>query len=437
MICTKFWRILTDIAYIFTLLPYILNHKYRTGKYGTKVTEKFGKVAQRSSNKDCLQIHAVSVGEVVAAAPIIREFSSKFPDWDIHITVSTATGLEVANKRYPNLTVTYFPLDLSLWVKRFLRAIRPTAIILMELEIWPNFLSITHENKIPLLIANGRITERSAASYQKYHWFPVLRNMLKLPDLWLAQDTVYAERFKLIGVNEDRIRILGNVKYDAIPTQPDSETGLKYRKLFQADADTKIIMAGSTHSPEERYLLEAFSTAQQLFPNLILIIVPRHPQRFEEVYAECCSFGNTLKYTALENTLDNTAPERSAIILIDKMGILSELYNAADIVFIGGSFIDHGGQNMLEPCGLGKPTIIGPSYYNFTDTVEILKNAEGIKIEDNPEELGQLFFNMLTHPQTTDALANAGREALLKRKGCARRTIETLSELLASTNRIH
>ncbi len=430
MISTKIWRILTDIAYLFTLLPYILNHKFRTGKYGNKVQEKFGKVPRRNSEKKCLQIHAVSVGEVVAAAPIIREFSSKFPDWDIHITVSTATGREVANKRYPDLAVTYFPLDLSLWVKRFLTAVRPTAIILMELEIWPNFLSLTCENAIPLIIANGRITEKSAETYRKYNWFPVLRQMLKLPDLWLAQDPTYAERFRSIGVNESKIKVLGNVKYDAIPTEPDSQAEQKYRAQFKVDSNTKIIMAGSTHSPEEKYLLDAYATAREKISNLLLIIVPRHPQRFDEVYAECCAYGKTLRYTELE-TLDNTInTERSEIILIDKMGILSELYNAANIVFIGGSFIDHGGQNMLEPCGLGKPTVIGPSYYNFTDTVEILKNAKGIRIEEKPDLLGQAFTVMLEHPEQTAAMAKAGREALLTRKGCAGRTIETLSGIL-------
>ena len=432
MISSKIYRALTDTAYCFTIVPYILNHKYRTNKYANSVNEKFGLVSERSQRKKCLQIHAVSVGEVIAAEPIIKEFLAEYPEWDIHITVSTATGKEVAQKRYPQFPVSYFPLDLSIWVKRFFSRIRPSAILLMELEIWPNFLSISKEFHIPVLVANGRITKKSAEAYIKYKWFPILKQMLNIPQAWLAQNQEYAQRFEKIGVNKDKIQVLGSVKYDTIPTDLSQELQNKYRQIFNADTDTKLIVAGSTHSPEESLILKAYSEVASKHPNTKLILAPRHPHRFEEVYKEGCKYGNCAKYSELKTDDTKNSEKINNIIVIDKMGVLSELYNAADIVFIGGSFIEHGGQNMLETCGIGKPTVIGPSYYNFSEPMEVLKAAKGIVITETPDDLGKIFLKLISDSASAAKLGSNGREALITHKGCAKRTVEALSRFLTT-----
>ena len=430
MISSKIFRALTNTAYCFTIIPYILNHKYRTNKYADSVNEKFGIIAERSRNKKCLLLHAVSVGEVIAAEPIIKEFSAEYPEWDIHITVSTATGKEVAQKRYPQIPVSYFPLDLSIWVKRFFNRINPSAILLMELEIWPNFLNISKEFNIPVIIANGRITQKSANTYIKYKWFPILKQMLKIPQAWLVQNQEYAQRFEEIGVNKEKIKVLGSVKYDTIPTELSHELQEKYRQIFNADTDTKLIVAGSTHSPEENLILKAYTEVAAKHPNTKLILVPRHPHRFEEVYNEGCKYGNSIKYSELEASEIKNNSEASNIIVIDKMGVLTELYNAADIVFIGGSFINHGGQNMLETCGIGKPTVIGPSYYNFSEPMDVLKNANGIAIAESPDDLGKIFIELIEDSNKASKLGSNGREALLTHKGCSKKTVEILSNFL-------
>ena len=430
-VTSKIWCALTDTLYLFTIVPYILHHKYRTGKYEENVEEKFGKVPQRANNRNCLQIHAVSVGEVIAADSVIREFSHQHPDWDIHITVSTATGREVAVKRYPNIAVSFFPLDLSLWVKRFLHRIRPRAVILMELEIWPNFLSLCQEDKIPVIVVNGRITQKSTTTYRKYRWFPVLRRMLQAPAFWLAQNNIYARRFEDIGVRPDRIKILGSIKFDTIPTEPSPVTRAKYRNILRVDNDTKIIIAGSTHSPEETIILDAFQEILTKHPASRLILVPRHPHRFTEVYTQAENYAPSIMYSELEDReLSSPNSPASSIIIINKMGILSELYNAADIVFIGGSFIDHGGQNMLESCGIGKPTLIGPSYYNFSDAMELLIKAGGIQLVRKPAELGKNLLRLLDNPKESSELAQTGRKVLLAQKGCTSKTLKVLDSIL-------
>ena len=431
MLSSKIWRKLADTLYLFTIVPYILHHKYRTRKYGEHIAEKFGQVPARQNSRKCLHIHAVSVGEVIAVEPVIREFSSQNPDWEIQLTVSTATGREVAQKRYPDIQIAFFPLDLSRWVSRFLERIRPTAVILMELEIWPNFLSLCREQNIPVIVVNGRITEKSTATYCKYRWIPVLRNMLQIPDVWLAQNETYAERFREIGVPPDKIKVLGNIKFDTIPTEPAPAIRDKYRRIFQTDTSTPIIIAGSTHSPEEKIILDAYRNVLVKYPTSILVIVPRHPHRFEEVYLQAKEYAPCVRYSELENKVD-AAPDQKQfnIIIIDKMGILTKLYNAADIVFIGGSFIEHGGQNMLETCGIGKPTLIGPSYYNFSDAMELLKKAGGIKPVEDPAELGHSLLQLLDNPEQAAALAETGRRALLAQKGCTKKTLQVLAAIL-------
>ncbi len=427
MLSDKIWRALTDTLYSFTLVPYIYNHKYRTHKYADNVDEKFGLIPQRQNTKPCLLIHAVSVGEVIAAGPLISEFSRRRPGWEIRLTVSTATGREVALKHYPELTVTFFPLDLSIWVKRFFKRLHPSAVILMELEIWPNFLSLCQEYAIPVIVANGRITDKSAEQYRKFKNLPVLKRMLNIPTYWLAQNQTYAERFRSIGIAAEKIQILGSVKYDTIPTELSPQIRAKYRSLFKTGVDTTLIIAGSTHSPEEDIVLKAFQRIRKRYPSTQLALVPRHPHRFAEVYEQSLHFGDCRRLSELE---ENNSTASADIILVDKMGILSELYNAADLVFIGGSFIEHGGQNMLETCGLGIPTIIGPSYYNFSEAVTILKAAGGIIISTQPENLAADMLQILQAPDAAAAIGVKGRAALLAHKGCTKKTIDKLEELL-------
>ncbi len=420
----SFMTCLTDAFYTFTILPYIANHKYRTKKYGESVNEKFGMVPRRAGENKCLLLHAVSVGEVIAAKTVIDEFEKRHPDWAVRISVSTATGRDVAIKRYGQERVCFYPLDMSRWVNRFFDQIRPDVIILMELEVWPNFLELAAERKIPVIVANGRITGKSAQQYKKFGFVPIVKKMLNAPSLWLAQSEEYATRLREIGVNADKIHVTGSVKYDTINTDSNQQTREKYRLLIGADEKTKVIVAGSTHPSEEETVLAAFKQISAEFPGSKLVLVPRHPHRLDEVENLTGGIGNCIRRSKIENSAS------ADIILVDTMGELSSLYTAADAVFIGGTFIDHGGQNMMEPCGFGIPTVIGPSTYNFSEAVEILLAAEGIIKIDGRDELYPRLKEIIANPVPANEMAARGKEALLKQKGASAKTIDFFEEVI-------
>lgn len=430
-----FWKHLADAAYTFTLLPYITWHKRVTHKYGELVEEKFGNVKKREGDKKCLLIHAVSVGEAIAAQTLIDQFTERHPEWDIFISVSTATGREVAAKRYGAERVGFYPLDISRWINRFFDNVKPDAIILMELEVWPNFLTIANERGIPVIVANGRITEKSAAQYKKMNWFPPVKQMLNKPELWLAQNEEYAARMQEIGIDAEKIHIGGNVKFDTVPTEICSATREQYRRIFGISGKTPVIVAGSTHPTEDEVILEAWEQYRKSAkgdPYCKLILVPRHPHRLDDVEALAQKHSTVVR----RSKISEESPAGALIILGDTMGELGKIYSAADLVFIGGTLNGHGGQNMLESCGLQIPTIIGPSYHNFNDPVKVLREADGICIIDNPQKLAPAAITLLTDSHKAETLAANGREALLSIKGATAKTLDNLDKVLLNHGKL-
>lgn len=420
-------KYLTDAAYLCTLLPYIQYHKRVTHKYGAAVEEKFGHVPARAGDRPCLLLHAVSVGEAIAARPIIDAFAARFPAWDIRISVSTATGREVAAQRYGADRVCFYPLDLSRWTERFFDRVRPNLIVLMELEVWPNFLHTAEARGVPVLVANARITEKSTRQYKNASWLPPVKRMLNQPRLWLAQSEEYAARLREIGVEAARIRVSRSVKYDVVPTEPDPALRTRYRRILGADENTPVLVAGSTHPGEEETVLEAYSRLLADFPAARLVLAPRHPHRMEEVQGLCTAQG--LPH-ARRSAHSEDAPAAARIVLLDTMGELASIYAAADAVFIGGTFIQHGGQNMLEPCGLGRPTVIGGSFHNFREAVEVLQAAGGIRILKDRNGLYPALREILHAPQTAMEMAERGRQALIAQKGATAATIGFIEEIL-------
>ena len=420
-------KYLTDADYLCTLLPYIQYHKRVTHKYGAAIEEKFGYVPARTGDKPCLLLHAVSVGEAIAARPIIDAFAARFPEWDIRISVSTATGREVAAQRYGADRVCFYPLDLSRWTERFFDRVQPSLIVLMELEVWPNFLHTAEARGVPVLVANARITEKSTRQYKNASWLPPVKRMLNQPRLWLAQSGEYATRLREIGVQESRIRVSGSVKYDIVPTDPDPALRDKYRRILGANNDVPVFVAGSTHPGEEESVLEAYSRLLADFPAARLVLAPRHPHRLEEVQRLCNAQGLS---QACRSAHSEDTPAAAQIVLLDTMGELASVYAAADAVFIGGTFIQHGGQNMLEPCGLGRPTVIGGSFHNFREAVEVLQGAEGIRILKDKDELYPALRDILHNPQAAAEMAARGRQALIAQKGATAATIGFIEEIL-------
>lgn len=444
---------LLDAAYAFTLGPHYCWHRFVSGKYGPKVSEKTGKVPDRFKSSEtavigsgnlytdppCLWLHAVSVGEAVASRDIAKMFMADNPRWDLKVSTTTATGRSIAEKNFGAENVFYYPLDFSGMVSRTFDRVRPSLIVLMELEIWPNFLAEAAKRKVPVVVANARITERSVKRLAYVPW--LARRMAGMVEAWYAQTQEYADRLVAIGVPEKRIEVTGSVKYDAVPPELDDLVARHYRRLFgcgeeyHRDGGNLLVVTGSTHPGEEVAVLEALRrAAPEMIGAIRVVLTPRHPERLDEVEKEASRFGKVVRRSMLpEPTSDGPDWCGADIILVDTMGELSKLYAAADIVFIGGTLVRHGGQNFIEPCGLARPTIVGPNLWNFSEPAELLGKHDCLRIINGPEELAQSLAGMIANPREASAMGERARALLLKQRGAARRMADRINMLAKYT----
>ncbi len=420
-----FMPLIADLIFSLTLLPHYLYHRFVTGKYGPAAREKLGHLPLRTGNGACLWVHGVSVGEVLAARVLVNEFQKQHPDWDLRISTTTATGREVADRNFGPERVFYYPLDLSWMVRRSFCRIRPSLVLLMELEVWPNFLAIARTGKVPVVVCNARITDRSVKRFRLLG--KSARSMLAPVSLWLAQSDEYADRLRTIGVLPERIRVVGSLKYDSVPTEPDPAMRNEYRGMLGAGEKTRVIIGGSTHPSEEDALLSAFAALRQsVSDDLKLVLVPRHPERLDEVERLVQGVAPVRR----RSTLSPDKPADTPVVLVDTMGELGRLYAAADVVFVGGSLIPHGGQNMMEPCGLGIPTVIGPSCHNFIETVALLTKAEGLIQVRDANELEPEIRNLLNTPDQALAMGKRARQVIAECKGATKRSLDLIANLM-------
>ncbi len=438
---------LIDLAYACTIGPHYLYHRFVTGKYGPKTAEKTGAIPDRFKTAQtaplgrdnpyqdppCLWVHSVSVGETVAARELVDAFKRENPRWDVRVSTTTATGRALAEQYWGEKNVFYYPLDFSACVRRAFDKIRPTLIVLMELEIWPNFLAEARRRSVPVVVANARITERSV---KRLAWVPgVMRNMAEAVEAWYAQSEEYAERLKRIGVPEGRIDVTGSVKYDAVPDVLDEDGAKYYRRLFgcsetgYADGGDLLIVAGSTHPDEEKTLLE---TIRGIFPEPAglprIVLAPRHPERLDEVRKTAERFGRVVRRSRLAEPGPDQAKanEDADIILVDTMGELAKLYGAADIVFVGGTLVRHGGQNFIEPCGLARPTVVGPYLWNFSEPAKLLGGNGCLVIAPSEEAFPGALRALVERPREAADMGAKARALLLGQKGAARRMADKL-----------
>lgn len=410
-------------------VPYFLYRRIK-GKLSAPFSAKMGHVSERESGRKRIWIHAVSVGEATAAEPLVKALKAEWPDADIVISTTTVTGQAVAEKRYGAAHVVYYPHDFSWTVKRFLDRIKPSIVVLMELEVWPNMTAEAAARGIPILVVNGRITERSAKRYKQGWAF--VRGAFVRATRWLVQTDEYADRLKHLGVDPAHVIVSGNIKYDAVDTAPPSQS---HRTALRTElgiaTDAPVLIGGSTHPSEEAALLDSVKKLQaSTAPGLRLILVPRHPERFNAVEDEIRAAGFVcIRRSAMQNPQDIAPP--SHVILVDVMGELKRMYAAADVAFVGGSLIPHGGQNVMEPCGMSVPVIHGPHMHNFNEAIDILRACNGsieISRESLLPELNQLF----SQRDDATAMATRARNAFLQRQGATKRAVAAIKELAFS-----
>jgi 3-deoxy-D-manno-octulosonic-acid transferase len=377
----------------------------RLNAYKKRIRQRFGYFEPPATAID-IWLHAVSLGEVIAATPLIEQLLDQGAT--IAVTTMTPTGSERVVKQFGKRVFhVYLPIDTPHCVKRFLRVLRPKLGIIMETELWPNLIHYCHVKKIPLFLINARLSDKSFQGYRKIKWF--IQPILDKLSLIVAQSTQDASRFEKLGMPRQKINVLGNIKFDLSLGSINQQLHQQIKKSIANEA--KVLIAASTHNGEEKILLKVFARLKESHPNLVLMIAPRHPERFLDVFQLCNGF-ECAKRSDVESIKPTTE-----VIVIDSLGELLTFYSLADIAFVGGSLVPIGGHNMLEPMALDVPVISGNYLFNFKAISQQLLNQQAMCSINSENELYAILDEMLNSEQKGIKLASNARRVLDENKG--------------------
>ena len=417
-----FYNLLLACAALLSL-PWWL-FQMRLPKYRAGLKERLGQVPERlkGDQTGSIWVHAVSVGEVLAVSQLIAELQKKYPDRKIFISTTTATGQNLARQRFGEDHVFFMPLDFSFAVRPYLNALKPQLLILAETEFWPNLLHLAGRRGIALATVNARISDRSFPRYKRFKWF--FGRVLSEMDLFLTQTVEDASRLRAIGAATERVRVSGNLKFDI---RPSTQAALVSDLRKAISKDTPVIVCGSTADGEEEIVLEAFKAVQQRFPSTIMVLAPRHPERFEKVAAMISSAGFRLQRRSAWSASQPIAP---GIFLLDTVGELAAVYALADIAFVGGSLVPTGGHNILEPAQYGAAIVVGPHTFNFREIVSLFEQGNAVKVVI-AENIGSQFLELLNQPAERAGLGQRAKDLFAHHAGATRRTLDALNPLLA------
>lgn len=371
---------------------------------------------------DGIWVHAVSVGETIAAAPMVRALLERYPQLSVTITCMTPTGSEQIRKLFGDrVGHAYLPYDLPWLQGRFISRLRPRIGVIMETELWPNMVHEAKAANVPLVLANARLSERSARGYQRVAW--LVRPMFAALDWVAVQTQAEAQRFARLGVDQSAMSITGSIKFDLQPDPLVLEQAASLRGLW---GERRVWIAASTHAGEDEQVIAAHRELLALLPDALLILVPRHPERFNDV-ARLLE-GADLKFIRRSS---GEAPMRADQVLLgDSMGELLMFYACADAAFVGGSLIAHGGHNYLEPAALGLPIISGPHSFNFTEISELLEGAGALQRVQNQAELAGAVAHLLAEPKVARQAGAAGLSVVRDNQGALERLLEGIASRL-------
>lgn len=440
---------LLTAAGMILLLPYFLVQGLRRGKYLHNISERLGALpaaahAQEASAPGAIWIHAVSVGEALAALPLARRLKEQFPERRLVVSTTTTTGQRLARERMDFAdAVIYFPLDWGFAVRRALRAVRPSLIVVLETEIWPNVLREARRAGVPVVFANGRLSERSFRRYQRaLRWLGfVLRGFLArvLADaqLYLMQTEADAQRLRALGAPSERVVVAGNMKYDLAPSSETPMVHWLENELRRHDR-RPVIVAGSVTEGEESLVLIAFGIPQGQWRRALLVLAPRKPERFEAA-ARLAEESQRKILRRSDIVLDSASPtamaEDVSVLLLDSVGELAGLYRLADAVFVGGSLVPAGGHNILEPAAFGKPPLFGASMENFSETAaKFLESGAAMQV-DSPEALGVAWIELIQDRERRERMGAAARALVENNRGATERSLEAIARILESPRR--
>ncbi|HFQ5002784.1 TPA: lipid IV(A) 3-deoxy-D-manno-octulosonic acid transferase [Vibrio vulnificus] len=418
------------VRLLYTLLlalaaPLLLFGLYRSKpnkpKFGQRWKEHFGITPKLVGQNQPLWIHAVSVGESLAAIPLIKEIKEKTPDQVIVVTTTTSTGAEQIAKLGNLVEHRYMPIDFAFAVRGFLKAINPAKMLIIETELWPNTLATVHKANIPIIVVNARLSEKSQQNYAKVQsLFNLIHPCLSKV---LCQSQADADRFAKLGVPTSKLCVTGSIKFDIHISDEIKRQGVELRTLL--GQQRPVWIAASTHKGEDEQVLDAHRQVLETHPNALLILVPRHPERFDSVFELCQTQG----FETVRRTQTNSVADSTQVYLGDTMGEMLILLGAADVCFMGGSLVGDkvGGHNVLEPAALGVPVITGPSYYNFKEITIALVQAKGIIVIES-SLLGQKTQQLLCHSDRQKLVADAALNVVRKNQGALTRALSICME---------
>jgi len=387
------------------------------------------KLPATKPNVPSLWIHAVSVGEVLSLRRLVSELRARHPDWPIYFSTLTKSGYEIARKALPEAEEIFFvPLDFSRVVRRFFAALKPQMFVLAESEFWPQLLRQARRHCRSVVLINGRISQRS---FERYHrWRKLILPVLGNIDCFLVQTDRDLQRLERIGIDRQKLEVAGNLKVDLRLPPVSGEEKAQLRAGFGLSHDRRIIVAGSTHRGEEAMILEAFAAARKDGPEVVLVLAPRHPERSAEVEKAAVGAGlRAMKRTGAE-------PGKPwQVLILDTIGELAKFYALADLAFVGGSLVSHGGQNLLEPAYYGAPLCFGPHMDNFADLAELFVRSGAARIIHGQEELEEIF--KMKDKKALEEMGRKARQVLNSIQGATARTVQVIESRMAGEGAAH
>ena len=427
--------LLIDCLYLILLVvmsPWVVYLFISRKKFRQGIWERFGFCDLTGCRQETIWIHGSSVGEITLLKPLISHFEKELPESLFVISAFTPAGQLTARKYFPEHRVFYFPLDLSFIIKRFFTLLKPKIIIIFESEFWPNFIYSAHKHNIPVVLLNGKISQKSLSIYRKLFLF---QRVLSTIAILAVQNDEYAGRFHALGIPQEKIVTTGNMKYDLVDT-PDTTMKTFLRKKFGYPENSIILIGGSTHSGEDEAIIYAFSRLRKEGYHLDLLLVPRYPENVAHIE----NIVREYHYIPLRKTLldkeeiKSTVDYSNSIVIVDTIGELKMMYSVADIAYVGGSLFyrgsNKGGHNMMEPAILGVAIMFGPYNSAFQDTVNDLIEANGAIMIRDREGMYEELKGFLSHPEKISQMGKSAREVILRNQGATRRNFELLRPYL-------
>ncbi|HEU5337003.1 MAG TPA: 3-deoxy-D-manno-octulosonic acid transferase [Terriglobales bacterium] len=400
----------------------------RHGKHRASLRARLGKVPEHLSRRSgpVIWVHAVSVGEVLAVSVLVQQLRQRYPGARVVVSTVTDTGQKLARQRFGAENVFYFPLDFGFAIRPYLRALQPALIVIAETEFWPNFLRLSHAGGARIAVVNARISDRSLPGYRRVRRW--LARVLQNIDLLLAQTEQDRQRLLAIGAVPDRVQVAGNLKFDA-PRPASPPVVQQLRAAMEAAEAGPVIVAGSTVEGEEPLLLRALETVLSRHARAVLILAPRHPERFNHVAAMISDLGIRFWRRSEWKASRSIA---GGVFLLDSIGELASLYELATVAFVGGSLVERGGHNILEAAQCGVPVVVGPHTENFRDIVNLFRDAGAVRVV-GPAELPLVLAELVENAEERARMGQRALETLNAHRGATERTMRALEALASGT----